>query len=497
MSTMLSTVRNPWRIFGLLAAVQFVVVLDTSIVYIALPPIQSELGFSPLGLAWVMDAYMLGFGGFLLLGGRIADLFGRRRMLLVGMVLFILASLACGLSEWAWMLVAARAAQGLTAAVISPAAMALVTEVFEEGPDRYKALGMFGGIGGLAGALGVLFGGLLTTIAWQWAFLINVPVMLVVLAFVVRMVPTGRRLAGERMDLIGAVLGSGALCGLLYGVVRGSSQGWGSTGTLVTFGIAVAALGAFVARQLLASSPLVPRALFRLRNVIAGNIANAATGALMFGLFFVVTLYLQHARGFEPLIAAFGMMPISVALFIGSQVTIRQFGRISPVTALAGGLGLQAIGLGWWALTLGAGSNMIVSFVLPGIVFGFGVGAAIVGAFVTCTAGVHGATQGAASGLVSTTLQIGGAVGVALASTLAGQRTEARLAEGGIDPLAALASGHAWAIGWSALLAVAAIPVVLWLRASWRPPAPAHHGPDHGHEAAGGAGGSEVAQATH
>ncbi|GDY32749.1 MFS transporter [Gandjariella thermophila] len=470
--------RNPWQVFGLLAAVQFIVVLDTSVVYIALPSIQRQLGFSEAGLAWVMDAYMLGFGGFLLLGGRAADLLGRRRVLITGMVLFILASLVCGLSSAAWLLVAARAAQGLTAAVISPAAMALVTEVFEEGPDRYKALGMFGGIGGLAGALGVLIGGLLTSIGWQWAFLINVPVMALVLLFVLRMVPKGGPRSGGRVDLFGATVGTGGLCALLYAVVRGGSQGWGATATLVAFGVAVVLLAAFVVRQLRAATPLVPRALFRLRNVVLGNVANAATGALMFGLFFVVTLYLQHVRGFAPLTAAVAMMPISVALFVGSQVTIRQFGRVSPVTALAGGLVLQGAGLLWWALVLGTDSGIVTAFVLPGIVFGFGVGAAIVGAFVSCTTGVHGAAQGAASGLVSTTLQIGGAVGVAGLGTVASRRTASVLAEG-TNPLGALASGHAWAMGAAALLAAAAVPVVLWLRASWRPPAMAHHhGPE-------------------
>jgi len=240
--------RNPWAVFGLLAVAQFMVVLDAGIVYVALPSIQRDLGFSQAGLAWVMDAYMLAFGGFMLLGGRAADLLGRRRVLVVGLVLFAVASLACGISTGAWQLIASRAGQGLGAAMVSPVAMALITDIFPEGPDRYKAFGLFGGVGGLAGASGVLFGGVLTAIAWQLAFLINVPIILGVLLVGLRMLPRRPPTATGGVDLLGALIGTGGLCLLLYAILRGGSQGWGSAPTVASFVVAVALLSGFVAR---------------------------------------------------------------------------------------------------------------------------------------------------------------------------------------------------------------------------------------------------------
>lgn len=462
--------RSPWVVFTLLAVTQFMVVLDASIVYVALPSIQKDLGFSPTGLAWVMDIYMLAFGGFMLLGGRAADLLGRRRTLIAGMVLFSVASLACGLSITAWQLVVSRAAQGLGAAVVTPAALALVTDTFEEGPERYRALGIFGGVGGLAGATGTLFGGLLTTVAWQLAFLINVPIILGVLLLGARMLPVGRPTATGGVDLLGAIVGTTGLCLLLYGVLRGGTAGWDST-TLLSFAIAVILLAVFVIRQLRAAAPLIPRMLFRLRNVVLGNVANAVTGALLFGVLFIFTLYLQQIRGFTPLEAALRTMPISVALFIGSQMTFRLFGRIGPVDALAGGLVLQALALVWWAQGLGTQSDILVSFLLPGMVWAFGLGAAIVAAFVVCTSGLHGHVQGAASGLVSATLQIGGAVGLTTLSTIADRRTGSLTADHVVSTAEAMTSGQVYALWGAAVIAIIGIPAMVWLRASWQLPA--------------------------
>jgi EmrB/QacA subfamily drug resistance transporter len=452
---------NPWRIFTLLAVVQFMVVLDAGIVYVALPSIQRQMDISPTGLAWVMDAYMLAFGGFMLLGGRAADLFGRRPVFLTGLVVFAAASLACGLATEAWQLIAARAGQGLGAALVSPAAMALTIDLFD-GHDRHKALGIFGGIGGLAGATGVLFGGLLTSVGWQWTFLVNVPIILVVLVRSLRLVPsTGHRAVGG-LDLVGALTSTGGLCLALYGILRLGGEGWGTGVALALAGSALLLL-AFLARQLLATAPLIPRALFRIRAVVLGNLANTVVGALMFGVFFVVTLYLQAVRGYSPLGAALATAPISLALFAGSQVTIRLFGRIRPVSALAAGLLVQAFALADWALVLAPRGHILTSFVLPGMLWGAGLGASVVAAFVVCTSGLTGPVQGAASGMVSTTLQIGGAVGLGVLSATASRRT-ATVLTGDTDPVEAMAAGHTLALGVAAVLAVLAVPLVVWAR---------------------------------
>jgi EmrB/QacA subfamily drug resistance transporter len=445
--------RSPWIPFSLLALVQFMVVLDAGIVYVALPTIQRELGYSEHGLAWVMDSYMLAFGGFMLLGGRAADLVGRRRLLMTGLGLFAVASLACGLSTEAWQLTTGRVLQGLAAAVVAPAAMAMVIDIFEEGPQRYKALGMFGGVGGLAGATGVLFGGLLTSIAWQWAFLINVPVVIGILFLAPRLLPTGTPAGSGRLDFPGALTGTGGLLLLLYAVLRGGALGW-TRGEVVAGVIGGAALlVAFAVRQLRATHPLVPRALFRMRNVVLGNVLNTVGGALMFGVFYVISLYLQATRGYSPLEAALRTAPLSLAFFAGSQVAIQLVAKIRGGSLLAAGLGLQGVALLWWAGAASPDSNVALTVVLPGAVWGLGMGAIVVTAFVVCTSGLHGPVQGAASGLVSTTLQVGGACGIALCSAVGQDRA-------------------LWVVGALALLAV---PLALWLRASWQEEAhPAH-----------------------
>jgi EmrB/QacA subfamily drug resistance transporter len=434
------------------------VVLDASIVYVALPSVQRDLGFSPTGLAWVMDAYVLAFGGLMMLGGRTADLFGRRRVLFAGLVVFGLASLACALSTVPWHIVAARTAQGLGAAFVAPAALALVTDTFPEGPARFRALGIFGSIAGFAGAAGTLIGGLLTSISWQWAFLVNIPIVVAVLVIGPRLLRATRPAAGTAADLIGIVSSTGGLCLLLLGILRGGVQGWTSAVVLSEFAGAVVLLAAFVLRQSTAAAPLVPRVLVRMRRVMLGNAANVVAGALLFGVFLVLTLFLQVVRGYSPLQAALWTLPVSASLFLGSNLVPRVFTRVSPRTALTVALGVQAVGLVWWAISLAPGRPMLVSFVLPVMVWGFGCGAALVAAFVVCTNGVLDREMGAASGLVSTTLQVGGALGVAVLTTLS------QLDSGRSGPTtpSALAGGQADAL-WAAA-AIAALGVALLFR---------------------------------
>lgn len=463
--------RNPWAVFALLAVAQFVVVLDAGIVYVALPSIQRELGFGPSGLAWVMDAYLVMFGGFMLLAGRAADLIGRRRLLVTGLVLFAVASLGCGLAAESWQLVAARAGQGLGAALVSPVAIALITDLFDEGPERYRAMGMFAGVGGLAGASGVLIGGVLTAVTWELAFLINVPIILVVLVIGLRVLPGTRPTAAGGVDLTGALAGTAGLCVLLYAVLSGGAAGRLGGSTVAYLAVAVLLLGAFVVRQARGTAPLIPRAILKLRTVVLGNVANAATGALMFGVFYVTSLFLQQVRGYSPLEAGLRTAPISLTLFVVSQLTIRLFGRLSPLHALVAGLGVQGLALAWWGATAGPRTDIVTTFVLPGMLWGAGMGAAIVSAFVVCTSGLHGAVQGAASGLVSTTLQIGGAIGVAALSTVA------HGARGTVPDAAAQSAAQGTALWAAAGLAVLAAAIVL---ASLRGAVQrrAGHGPD-------------------
>jgi EmrB/QacA subfamily drug resistance transporter len=405
-------------VFSVLAVTQFMVVLDASIVYVALPSIQRDLDLSPAGLAWVMDAYILAFGGVMMLGGRLADLLGRRRVLFAGLVWFGLASLACALSAEPWQIVAARIAQGLGAAFVAPAALALVTDTFPEGPARFRALGIFGSIAGFAGAAGTLIGGLLTTISWQWAFLVNIPIVLAVLVVAPRLLPSVRPSDSGGVDLLGIGSSVGGLCLLLLGILRGGVQGWSSAPVLLEFAGAVVLLVAFAFRQATARAPLVPRALVAIRGVMIGNLLNVVAGALLFGVFLVLTLFLQEVRGYPPLQAALWTLPVSASLFLGSNVVPRLFGRVAPRDALTAALVVQGGGLVWWALSIAPQRPLLTSFVLPAMVWGFGCGAALVAAFVVCTSGVRGQETGAASGLVSTTLQVGGAVGVAVMATL-------------------------------------------------------------------------------
>ncbi|WP_267595227.1 MFS transporter [Carbonactinospora thermoautotrophica] len=461
--------RGPWRIFSLLALVQFVVVLDGSVVVVALPSIQADLGFSATGLGWVMNAYLLVFGGFLLLGGRAADLVGRRRLVFIGTAVFTLASLVCGVSAESWHLILGRVAQGLGAALAAPAALALVTDVFPEGDQRNRALAIWGGMGGIAGAAGILLGGLLSAVAWEWVFLINVPVGAAVLLLGRRMLSASQAEATGGLDAFGAVSGTGGLCLLLYAVVNGSELGWGSTSTLIGFGAAVVLLAAFVVRQSKATAPLVPRLLFRLPNVVFGNAVNALLGALLFGGFFVSTLFLQQARGYDPFTASLLIVPMNLAMLVGSQAATRLMGRFGPANALLSGLLGQAVALGWWASALDAEQHVLFATVLPATVWCCGLGITIVAAYVLCTSGLTGSVAGAASGLVTTTFEIGGAVGVAVLTTVADRRIAALLGDSTADAVRraeALASGHAIAL-WGALaLAVVAVALTLWLKRS-------------------------------
>lgn len=461
-----NAVPRPWFVFSLLATIEFMTVLDASVVNVALPSIQRDLAFSLTDLTWVVDAYLLAYAGFLLLGGRAADLVGRRRLFVGGVALFSVASLACGLSVQPWQLVTSRGLQGLGAALVAPAALALITDIFPEGRERTKALGIWAGMAGVGGAAGVMLGGLLTAAAWEWIFLVNVPIGGVILVAALRMLPPNRPTATGGLDLIGALTGITGLSLLIYGVVRGAAQGWGSVATLSEFAVAAVLVTAFVVRQRVATAPLVPTELFRRRNIVIGNITIPLVGVLLFATFFVITLYMQQVRGYSPIEAGLMYVPINVTMLVGAHLAPRLTGWIGPPKALMAGLLVQAAALAWWASVLDVQGPLLSSFLVPVMLWSCGLGMSIVAAYVVCTSGLTDSNAGAASGLATTTYQSGGAIGLAVLTAIAAHRTDSLLDErGSSGPRAAeaLVSGYATSTWVAVAVAVAGAGLALLL----------------------------------
>jgi EmrB/QacA subfamily drug resistance transporter len=455
---------RPWPTFWLLAVTQFMIILDTTIVAIALPKIQQDVGFSSSGLSWVMDGYMLLFGGFVLLGGRAADLAGRRRMLITGMTMFVLSSVLCVVATDPWMLVTGRMVQGLGGALASPAALALVLQVLPEGPARTRGMAIWGGIAGIAGPTGVLLGGALSAVAWQLVFVINAPIGIGVILFALRMLPAGQRYVKGGLDFFGALSGTAGLCLLVFGVMRGAVEGWSSVLTVVALATAIVLLSAFVARQAKAANPLLPRSLFGVPTVVFGVAASGLLGMALYGAFITNTLNLQQARGYSAIVAALLLVPLDICLFLGTSVAGRLLARLGPPTVLASGLGLQAVALAWWASVLDAHDNVWLSTVLPACVASFGLGAAIVCVFVIGTSGVRPELSGTASGMVVTANQVGGAIGIAALTTVATTHTAGLLASGAPDRAQAVSAGQSMGLWVASGIAAVGALVGLWLR---------------------------------
>ena len=348
--------RTRWLALYVLCLGDLMIVLDVTIVGVALPSIREDLGFTETSLAWVVNAYLLTFGGFLLLGGRLGDLFGHRRLFLIGTTLFTLASLACGLANSQELLMGARAVQGLGAAVVSAVALSLMMTLFTEPADRAKAMGIFGFVASGGGSIGVLLGGILTdSLSWHWIFLVNVPVGVLVVALTLKLVPASRGLAAERrLDVAGAVTVTAALMLAVYAIVNGNQEGWTSVQTLGLLGAAAALLAIFVAIEAKGRAPLMPLGLFRLRNVVVANVVGVLWAAAMFAWFFVSALYLQLVLGYSPLQVGLAFLPANLimgALSVGlSAKLVMRFGFRPP---LAAGLSLAAAGLA--AVRAGAG----------------------------------------------------------------------------------------------------------------------------------------------
>jgi EmrB/QacA subfamily drug resistance transporter len=452
--------RTRWLALYLLCLGDLMIVLDSTIVNVALPSIRLDLGFSQTSLAWVVNAYLLTFGGFLLLGGRLGDLFGHRRLFLVGISLFTVASVACGVSTTQGLLVAARAVQGLGGAVVSAVALSLMMNLFTEPAERAKAMGIFGFVMAGGGSLGVLLGGVLTdTLNWHWIFLVNVPIGVVVSILTLRLLPPARGVAaGGHLDVAGAVTVTASLMLAVYAIVKGNEVGWASGRTLGILAAAAVLLALFAGIEARIRSPLVPLGLFRLRNVATANIVGILWAAAMFAWFFLSALYLQLVLGYSPLKVGLAFLPANLimgAFSIGlSAKLVMRFGFRTP---LAAGLLLAAAGLVLFARAPVDGSFLVD--VLPSmILLGCGAGMAFNPVLLAAMSDVEPSESGLASGVVNTAFMMGGALGLAVLASLAASRTDS-LRVSGSGPLAALNGGYHAAFLGGALFAAAAAAV--------------------------------------
>jgi EmrB/QacA subfamily drug resistance transporter len=418
--------RHKSLILGLCCLAQFMVILDVAIVNVALPAIREDLGFSATGLQWVVNAYTLAFGGFLLLGGRAADLIGRREVFAGGLLLFALASLFGGIAQTDGQLVAARAAQGLGGAVVAPATLSILMTTFTEGGERNKALGLWGAMGGVGGATGALLGGLLTqTLSWRWILLINVPIGIIAALVGLRVVTRGRRDVGaaRSFDLSGALTVTAGLVVLTYGIVETEAHGWGSTRTLVTIALGLALLATFTLIEgRLATAPLVPLRIFRNRPVTAANVVVFCMGAAAFAMWYFLSLYLQQVMGMDPIEAGLAFLPMTGAIIATSQVASRLTGRFGPGAVLTTGMGLIALGM-LGLSRVSADGTFAADVLLPSVITAAGIGFSFVPVTIAATTGVRGPEAGLASGLVNTFRQVGGSIGLALLATIATQHT--------------------------------------------------------------------------
>ena len=467
--------RTRWLALIILCLGDLMIVLDVTIVGVALPSIRTDLGFSESSLAWVVNAYLITFGGFLLLGGRLGDLFGHRRLFVIGIGLFTLASLACGIATSQEFLVSARAIQGLGGAIVSAVALSLVIRLFTEPAERAKAMGVFGFVASGGGSIGVLLGGVLTdALDWHWIFLVNVPIGIAVVVLSLRLLPGGRDEAAEsRLDVAGAVTVTASLMLAVYAIVNGNEVGWGTVRTLGLLGAAAALFGAFLVIESRVPSPLMPLGLFRLRNLAFSNIVGVLWAAAMFAWFFLSALYLQLVLGYSPLEVGLAFLPANLimgALSLG--VSARLVMRFGIRTPLAAGLGLAGLGLALFARAPVDG-NFAVDVLPSMILLGVGAGIAFNPVLLAAMSDVEPSDAGLASGIVNTSFMMGGALGLAVLASVAASRTET-LRAAGDDPLVALTGGYHTAFLLGAIFAFGAAAIgAVFLRTK---EAPAHAG---------------------
>jgi EmrB/QacA subfamily drug resistance transporter len=457
---MTMTNRTRWIALYVLCLGTLMIVLDTTIVNVALPSIRNSLGFSQSSLAWVVNAYMLTFGGFLLLGGRLGDLFGHRRLFVAGISLFTVASLTCGLSTTQDMLIAARAVQGLGGAVASAVGLSLTMTLFTEAADRAKAMGVFGFVASGGGSIGVLLGGVLTDVlSWHWIFLVNVPIGIAVVALALRIVPSMTTTAATgRLDVAGAITVTAALMIAVDAIVNGNQDGWTSARTLGLLGVAVVLLAAFLTIEGRVRSPLMPLALFKLRNVAFANTVGVLWAAAMFAWFFLSALYMQLVLGYSPLQVGLAFLPpnlIMGAFSVGiSARLVMRFGIRRPLSV---GLAFAGVGLALLARAP-VGGSFAVDILPSMILLGIGAGMAFNPVLLAAMSDVKPEESGLASGVVNTSFMMGGALGLAVLASVAASRTHS-LTVGGEGKAAALVGGYhlAFVIGTIFALLGAAI----------------------------------------
>ena len=434
------TVKHKWWALVILALSQFMVILDATIVNIALPSIQTDLRFSPEDLQWIVNGYTLAFGGFLLLGGRAADLFGRRKVFIGSLIVFGFASLAGGFAQDQTQLLVARGIQGLAAAFLSPGALSIVLSIFKEGKERNTALGVWAGIAAGGAAFGSLLGGVLTEYAgWEWVFFVNTPIAVFAALAALKLIPESRGADRKGFDLPGAILVTAGLMLLVYGLVETPNAGWDSSATWLRLGGAVGLLALFGINEARAKKPLMPFSIFKVRNVLAANLTMLPVATALFGMFFFVSLYMQQILGFSALKAGFSYLPITLAIFVVSGVMSQVIGKTGYKKPMIAGPIVMAIGL--FMLSRLPVDGTYLGDLLPAfLVMSTGMGLIFVAATLAATSGVKDTESGLASALLNTSQQIGGSLGLAILATVSASTT-AGLVTGGPPTPEALVEG--------------------------------------------------------
>lgn len=455
-----------WLVVALACAGQFLVVLDVSVVNVALPSMRADLGLSPQGLQWVVNAYAIAFAGFMLLGGRAGDLYGRKRMFLVGLALFTAASLGGGLAQEGGQLLVARAVQGLGAAVLAPSTLTILTSAVPEGAARARAIATWTAVGAGGGAAGGLVGGALVDgLSWRWVLLINVPIGALVLAGSMRWLVESRNGDGRRLDLPGALLVTAGLGTLAYGISQTEAQGWTAAATVVPLAAGLALIALFLVVEARTTAPLMPLGLFRVRAVSSANAAMFVNGSAMFCMWFFMTLYAQNVLGYTPFEAGLALVPSSLAVLLGSKSAPRFLPVFGARNVAVLGTFLAAAGFGWQSMMTPEG-NYLTEIMFPGILMMLGAGLTATPLAALATSGAAPGEAGLVSGLVNTSRTMGGSLGLAVMSTIAATRTAGSGAPG------ALTEGYAlvFRTGTGVLLA-GAVLMLVWLprRASAKP----------------------------